>query len=90
MLAFQAGIIHRDISEGNITIVNGRGFLHDFDYGFNWKLFLQFLDFQDFGGTRHRTTTISPLHVKPKIDIIIRARADASTSLTAARSTSTP
>ena len=47
MLAYRAGIMHRDVSEGNIMIANGRGFLHDFDYGFNWKLFLQFLDFED-------------------------------------------
>ena len=47
MLAFEAGIMHRDISEGNVMIANGRGFLHDFDYGFNWKLFLQFLDYED-------------------------------------------
>ena len=37
MLAFEAGIIHRDISEGNVMIATGRGFLHDFDYGFNWQ-----------------------------------------------------
>ena len=47
MLAFEAGIMHRDISEGNVMIANGRGFLHDFDYGFNWKLFLRFLDYED-------------------------------------------
>ena len=35
--------MHRDVSEGNVMIAHGRGFLHDFDHGFNWKLFLQFL-----------------------------------------------
>lgn len=35
--------MHRDISEGNIMIANGRGFLHDLDYSFNWKAFLHML-----------------------------------------------
>ncbi|KAH9915741.1 uncharacterized protein B0H18DRAFT_1215351 [Fomitopsis serialis] len=38
--AFEAGILHRDISEGNVLIANGRGFLHDLDYASNWKAFL--------------------------------------------------
>ncbi|EPT01858.1 hypothetical protein FOMPIDRAFT_1088727, partial [Fomitopsis schrenkii] len=35
--AYEAGVEHRDISEGNVMMANGRGFLHDFDNGFNWK-----------------------------------------------------
>ena len=46
-LAFEAGILHRDISEGNVMIANGRGFLHDLDYGFNWKAFLRDLGYED-------------------------------------------
>ena len=46
-LAFEAGIIHRDVSEGNVMIANGRGFLHDLDYGFDWKEFLLDLGFED-------------------------------------------
>ncbi|KAI0713081.1 hypothetical protein C8Q72DRAFT_777872, partial [Fomitopsis betulina] len=46
-LAFEAGIIHRDISEGNIMIYNGKGFLHDLDYGFDWKAFLWDLGYED-------------------------------------------
>jgi len=34
--AFEAGVLHRDISEGNILIANGRGFLHDLDHAFDW------------------------------------------------------
>ncbi|KAH9940654.1 hypothetical protein B0H21DRAFT_794386 [Amylocystis lapponica] len=35
MQAYKMGILHRDVSEGNIMIVDGqpfRGFIHDFDY----------------------------------------------------------
>ena len=39
--------MHRDISEGNVMIANGRGFLHDLDYGFNWKAFLRELGYED-------------------------------------------
>lgn len=46
-MAFEAGIIHRDISEGNIMIYNGKGFLHDLDYGFDWKAFLWDLGYED-------------------------------------------
>lgn len=45
--AFEAGIEHRDVSEGNVMIANGRGFLHDFDYAFNWKAFLYSRGFED-------------------------------------------
>ena len=42
MLAFKAGLIHRDLSDGNIMIKDGpggifSGFLLDLDYAFNWK-----------------------------------------------------
>ena len=46
-MAFEAGIMHRDVSEGNIMLVNGRGFLHDLDYGFDWKEFLFDLGYED-------------------------------------------
>ena len=39
MLAFKAGLIHRDMSDGNVMIMdNGffSGFLLDLDYAFNW------------------------------------------------------
>ncbi|KAH9922495.1 uncharacterized protein B0H18DRAFT_1212573 [Fomitopsis serialis] len=43
--AYEAGVLHRDVSRGNIMM--GRrpdgtsfGFLHDFDYASNWKVFL--------------------------------------------------
>ena len=39
MLAFKAGLIHRDLSDGNIMIHDGepfKGFLLDFDYSFSW------------------------------------------------------
>ncbi|KAH9930096.1 uncharacterized protein B0H18DRAFT_930880, partial [Fomitopsis serialis] len=44
--AYHAGIIHRDISEGNVMICDTRissfaGFLLDFDYGFDWKTALK-------------------------------------------------
>ena len=39
--------MHRDVSEGNIMIENGRGFLHDLDYGFDWKEFLLDLGYED-------------------------------------------
>ena len=40
--AFLSGIIHRDISEGNVMLSDDimsffMGFLLDFDYGFDWK-----------------------------------------------------
>ncbi|KAI0729832.1 hypothetical protein C8Q72DRAFT_971638 [Fomitopsis betulina] len=43
--AYQAGIIHRDVSRGNVMFrrkANGvaRGFLHDFDHASSWKRFL--------------------------------------------------
>lgn len=40
MLAFKAGLVHRDLSDGNVMIKDGglfSGFLLDFDYAFNWK-----------------------------------------------------
>ncbi|KAH9917492.1 uncharacterized protein B0H18DRAFT_1034360 [Fomitopsis serialis] len=46
-VAFEAGIMHRDVSEGNVMLVNGRGFLHDLDYGFDWKNFLHKLGYED-------------------------------------------
>ena len=39
MLAFKAGLIHRDLSDGNVMIMDGglfSGFLLDLDYAFNW------------------------------------------------------
>ncbi|TFY57944.1 hypothetical protein EVJ58_g6714 [Rhodofomes roseus] len=43
--AYHAGIIHQDISEGNVMIVrhkNGSGgFLQDFDCAFSWRRFLR-------------------------------------------------
>ena len=39
MLAFKAGLIHRDLSDGNVMIVDGgwfQGFLLDLDYAFDW------------------------------------------------------
>ncbi|KAH9830614.1 uncharacterized protein C8Q71DRAFT_785190 [Rhodofomes roseus] len=38
--------MHRDISEGNILIANGRGFLHDLDYAFNWMAHLLDLGYE--------------------------------------------
>ncbi|EPS93014.1 hypothetical protein FOMPIDRAFT_1136967, partial [Fomitopsis schrenkii] len=39
------GVIHRDISEGNVMMarhsVSFRGFIHDFDYSFSWRRFLR-------------------------------------------------
>ncbi|TFY63347.1 hypothetical protein EVJ58_g3299 [Rhodofomes roseus] len=46
-LAFEAGVIQRDVSEGNVMSVDGRGFLHDLDYGFNWKATLYALGYED-------------------------------------------
>ncbi|EED84136.1 predicted protein [Postia placenta Mad-698-R] len=44
--AYEAGILHRDISDGNVmfnTTVDAlsAGFISDFDQAFNWKRFLQ-------------------------------------------------
>ena len=39
MLAFKAGLIHRDFSDGNVMIMDGgwfQGFLLDLDYAFDW------------------------------------------------------
>ena len=39
MLAFKAGLIHRDLSDGNVMIMDDgpfNGFLLDLDYAFNW------------------------------------------------------
>ncbi|KAH9915204.1 uncharacterized protein B0H18DRAFT_1215589 [Fomitopsis serialis] len=42
--AYEAGVIHRDISEGNVMIAPEgaafSGFIQDLDYSFNWKWFL--------------------------------------------------
>ena len=43
--AFRKGILHRDISEGNVMIsrdpgVPYKGLVQDFDYGLNWRKFL--------------------------------------------------
>ncbi|EED84109.1 predicted protein [Postia placenta Mad-698-R] len=42
--AYEAGIIHRDISEGNVLLAEDAsftGFIGDFDHSFNWKTFLK-------------------------------------------------
>ncbi|KAH9915718.1 uncharacterized protein B0H18DRAFT_1107840 [Fomitopsis serialis] len=43
--AYEAGIIHRDVSEGNVMISRLRaafaGFIQDFDFSFSWRRFLQ-------------------------------------------------
>ncbi|KAH9831774.1 uncharacterized protein C8Q71DRAFT_841066, partial [Rhodofomes roseus] len=43
--AYDAGVIHKDVSEGNVMIVRREtgpgGFLQDFDYAFSWKKFLR-------------------------------------------------
>ncbi|KAH9836363.1 uncharacterized protein C8Q71DRAFT_79812, partial [Rhodofomes roseus] len=44
--AYLAGIIHRDISQGNVMIARRPdgtiiGFIHDFDYAFSWRRFLE-------------------------------------------------
>ncbi|KAH9922497.1 uncharacterized protein B0H18DRAFT_1120886 [Fomitopsis serialis] len=44
--AYVAGVVHRDISNGNVMIARRPdgsiiGFIHDFDYAFSWKRFLR-------------------------------------------------
>ncbi|TFY58765.1 hypothetical protein EVJ58_g6212 [Rhodofomes roseus] len=43
--AYEAGLVHRDISEGNVMIApkgaRFRGYIQDFDFSFCWKWFLQ-------------------------------------------------
>ncbi|KZT67884.1 hypothetical protein DAEQUDRAFT_375900 [Daedalea quercina L-15889] len=43
--AYVAGVIHRDVSKGNVMIArrsdgSSTGFIHDFDYASSWKRFL--------------------------------------------------
>ncbi|KAI0726951.1 hypothetical protein C8Q72DRAFT_751951, partial [Fomitopsis betulina] len=43
--AYEKGVIHRDISEGNVMICRDpfspfKGFIHDFDFSFSWLRFL--------------------------------------------------
>ncbi|TFY57946.1 hypothetical protein EVJ58_g6716 [Rhodofomes roseus] len=43
--AYEAGILHKDVSEGNVMIIRhtdgtSGGFLQDFDYAFSWRHFL--------------------------------------------------
>ena len=44
-LAYELGVIHRDISEGNVMMARRsarfRGFIQDFDYSFSWRQFLR-------------------------------------------------
>ncbi|EPT00564.1 hypothetical protein FOMPIDRAFT_1049601 [Fomitopsis schrenkii] len=47
--AYKAGMIHRDVSRGNVMIVkkpdgSTGGFLHDFDYASSWMRFLKAAD----------------------------------------------
>ncbi|KAH9915732.1 uncharacterized protein B0H18DRAFT_1124684 [Fomitopsis serialis] len=46
--AYEAGVMHRDISEGNVMISRNpndtfKGYIQDFDYGLNWAKLLEFL-----------------------------------------------
>ena len=52
MEAFEAGVLHRDVSEGNIMMsrdpnVPYKGFVQDFDYALNWRKFLAKLGLGD-------------------------------------------
>lgn len=44
-MAYERGVVHRDVSEGNVMIARHskrfRGFIQDFDYSFSWKRFLE-------------------------------------------------
>lgn len=43
-IAYRAGVLHRDVSEGNVLIAQDapfNGFIGDFDYSFSWKRFLR-------------------------------------------------
>ena len=52
MEAFEAGVMHRDVSEGNIMMSKDpnapyKGFVQDFDYALNWRKFLAQLGLGD-------------------------------------------
>ena len=52
MEAFEAGVLHRDVSEGNIMMsrdpnVPYKGFVQDFDYALNWRKLLAKLGLGD-------------------------------------------
>ncbi|CCM06122.1 uncharacterized protein FIBRA_08371 [Fibroporia radiculosa] len=43
-IAYKAGVLHKDVSEGNVLIAEDapfKGFIGDFDYSFSWKRFLR-------------------------------------------------
>ncbi|KAH9915722.1 uncharacterized protein B0H18DRAFT_89201 [Fomitopsis serialis] len=63
--AYEAGIMHRDVSEGNVMISRNpndtfKGYIQDFDYGLNWKKLLDFLSMA-------RSSRTGMLSCKPKV-----------------------
>jgi len=49
-LAYEAGVLHRDISDGNVMMgetPRQPGFITDFDNGFNWKSFMRARGWKD-------------------------------------------
>ena len=61
--AYACGILHRDVSEGNILIVDGQpfgGFLHDFDYSSFYKDDMQELEVRQHRRDSGESTTMDP------------------------------